>query len=69
MQVRCHPITFTLMQHQADMHRTVEPHLAGRELYTSDATHNELGKEFFSPGSQRVYVRSNPQLPYNAVPR
>ncbi|KAL4879279.1 hypothetical protein BJY04DRAFT_220399 [Aspergillus karnatakaensis] len=33
----------------------IEPHFAGRELYTSDATHKELGKDFFSPGSQRVY--------------
>ncbi|CAI6095299.1 unnamed protein product [Clonostachys chloroleuca] len=33
----------------------IEPHFIGRKLYTSDATHNELGKEFFSPGSQRVY--------------
>ncbi|KAL5333541.1 hypothetical protein BJX70DRAFT_403507, partial [Aspergillus crustosus] len=33
----------------------IEPYFAGRALYTSDATHNELGKEFFSAGSQRVY--------------
>jgi len=33
----------------------VEPYLENRPLYTSTATHEELGKEFFSPGSQRVY--------------
>ncbi|KAM0542272.1 hypothetical protein ACHAPJ_012880 [Fusarium lateritium] len=34
----------------------IEPYFIGRELYTSNATHEELGKDFFSPGSQRVYV-------------
>ncbi|KAF4965632.1 hypothetical protein FSARC_6595 [Fusarium sarcochroum] len=35
--------------------KAIEPYFVGRKLYTSDATHKELGKDFFSPGSQRVY--------------
>ncbi|KAK2805090.1 hypothetical protein FQN50_006335 [Emmonsiellopsis sp. PD_5] len=33
----------------------VEPHFAGRKLYTSTSTHDELGPDFFPEGSQRVY--------------
>lgn len=35
----------------------IEPHMSGRKLYDSKATHEELGDAFFSEGSQRVYVR------------
>ncbi|CAG7558233.1 unnamed protein product [Fusarium equiseti] len=33
----------------------IEPHFAGRKLYTSTSTHDELGADFFPEGSQRVY--------------
>ncbi|KAM0701712.1 hypothetical protein Q7P35_010621 [Cladosporium inversicolor] len=33
----------------------IEPHMSGRKLYDSKATHEELGDAFFSEGSQRVY--------------
>ncbi|KUJ06753.1 uncharacterized protein LY89DRAFT_692351 [Mollisia scopiformis] len=33
----------------------IEPHLAGRKMYNSSATHEELGDGFFPEGSQRVY--------------
>ena len=35
----------------------IEPHMSGRKLYDSKATHEELGDAFFPEGSQRVYVR------------
>ena len=35
----------------------IEPHMSGRKLYDSKATHEELGDAFFPDGSQRVYVR------------
>lgn len=34
----------------------IEPHMSGRKLYDSKATHEELGDAFFPEGSQRVYV-------------
>ena len=34
----------------------IEPHMSGRKLYNSKATHKELGNDFFPEGSQRVYV-------------
>ena len=34
----------------------IEPHMSGRKLYNSKATHEELGNDFFPEGSQRVYV-------------
>jgi hypothetical protein len=34
----------------------VEPFMAGRKIYDSKATHNELGADFFPEGSQRVYA-------------
>ncbi|KAJ4257964.1 hypothetical protein NW762_008101 [Fusarium torreyae] len=40
---------------QECLQATIKPYFVGRKLYTSDATHEELGKDFFSPGSQRVY--------------
>ncbi|KAK8068770.1 phytanoyl-CoA dioxygenase [Apiospora phragmitis] len=34
----------------------IEPFFVGRKLYDSNATHGELGEEFFPKGSQRVYA-------------
>ena len=34
----------------------VEPYFRGRSTYKSNATHNELGQDFFPEGSLRVYV-------------
>jgi hypothetical protein len=39
----------------------IEPHMNGRKLYDSKTTHEELGEDFFSQGSQRVYVSLFPQ--------
>ncbi|THY97110.1 hypothetical protein D6C95_05022 [Aureobasidium pullulans] len=33
----------------------IKPHLSGRKMYDSKASHGELGADFFPEGSQRVY--------------
>ena len=40
----------------AECMAAIEPHMSGRKLYDSKATHEELGDDFFPEGSQRVYV-------------
>lgn len=40
-----------------DCMAAIEPHMSGRKLYDSKATHQELGDSFFPEGSRRVYVR------------
>lgn len=40
----------------AEVMAAIEPHFAGRATYTSKATHNELGDDFFPEGTQRVYA-------------
>ncbi|KAL4810345.1 hypothetical protein BDV18DRAFT_156712 [Aspergillus unguis] len=34
----------------------IEPYFVGRKTYTSNATYDELGPDFFPEGSQRVYA-------------
>ncbi|KAL4764252.1 uncharacterized protein BDW70DRAFT_156908 [Aspergillus foveolatus] len=48
----------------------IEPFFKGRKIYGSNATHEELGPNFFPEGSQRVYdqiayqVRPDPNNPF-----
>ncbi|CAD0051082.1 unnamed protein product, partial [Aureobasidium pullulans] len=39
------------------------PHLSGRKMYDSKASHGELGADFFPEGSQRVYLIKIVRLP------
>lgn len=40
----------------AETMEVIEPHFKARGRYTSKATHNELGADFFPEGSIRVYA-------------
>ena len=40
----------------AETMEAIEPHFKARGRYTSKATHNELGADFFPEGSIRVYA-------------
>ncbi|KAL3429491.1 hypothetical protein BDV09DRAFT_190094 [Aspergillus tetrazonus] len=41
----------------------IEPFFKGRKIYDSNATHKELGPDFFPEGSQRVYLVKIMRLP------
>ena len=43
-------------EHLAETMEAIEPHFKARGRYTSKATHNELGADFFPEGSIRVYA-------------
>lgn len=45
-----------MCQKELDSSLPVEPSFFGRKLYDSEASHGELGADFFPEGSQRVYV-------------
>jgi hypothetical protein len=39
-----------------ELMHAIEPHFKGRKLYTSKSAAAELGDDFFSEGSQRIYA-------------
>lgn len=49
-------LRYTVLKGKITHTDVVEPHFVGRKEYTSKATHDELGADFFPEGSQRVYV-------------